>query len=245
MELVNFSVETHQGPFLNVNEDGYDFDLENELYMIFDGFGGNGVGDKVVKNLQQMIKEKFKNFVFDSNATLPFFYSPKYLMEANALVNAAMIAHESLQKENLSKEMTKRGGASAILAAKYESVVSLLTVGNCRSYLLRRGEILPVNMGDSFRLLTHDTYDSHLKNVPLSGFGLFPELHYQVNEVRVIKGDKLILMTDGVYGRLTQDEIHAAISKYTLNIKTKIHELFHLSNNRGNLDNQTCMILEF
>jgi serine/threonine protein phosphatase PrpC len=44
MDLINFSVETHQGPFLNVNEDGFEFDFENEIFMIFDGFGGNNIG---------------------------------------------------------------------------------------------------------------------------------------------------------------------------------------------------------
>ena len=52
-------------------------------------------------------------------------------------------------------------------------------------------------------------------------------------------------MTDGVYGRLDTAEVETAVSKYTIDMKNKITELFNLSNNRGNIDNQTCMILEY
>ncbi len=245
MNLVNFSAESSQGPFLNVNEDGFEFDFENELYMIFDGFGGNGVGDKTVFALKKNVAQFYLNFVEDRNATLPFFYSPKFLLEGNALINAALFSHHELYKQNLTKDVSARGGASGIIAAKSESIFSLLSVGNCRAYLLRKGRITPVFSEDSFRFLSHDTYESYLKNIPLSGFGLFPDLHYQLREVRVTKGDKLLMITDGVYGRIEDEELSSCIAKQTINTKMKIQELFDLANNRGNLDNQTCMIFEF
>ncbi len=245
MEIVNFSAESHQGPFLNVNEDGFEFDLDNNIYMVFDGYGGNNIGDRSVKELQKNISKFYQNFIVDRDSTLPFYFSPKYLMEGNALINAALFSHHHLYKENLTKDVSKRAGASSILAVKSESVLTLLSTGNCRAYLLRRGQIKSIFTEDSFHYLTRDKYDSHLKNVPLSGFGLFPDLHYQVRELRVTKNDKIILLTDGVYGRLDDEEIESSVSKNTLNIKVKIQELFELSNNRGNLDNQTCMILEF
>lgn len=245
MELKSFSAETHQGPFLNINEDGYDFDLDQELFMIFDGFGGNGVGDRIVDELKTSVKKFYQNFVEDRNATLPFFYSPKYTLEGNALINSALFSHEKLFKSNQREVISKRGGASGILGAKFESLMTLLFVGNCRGYLLRRGKLTKLNEEDTHRHISFDSLDSHLKNMPLSGFGLFPDLYYQVKEIRVIEGDKLILLTDGVYGRMDEDEVKASISQYTVNIKSKVHQLFQLSNQRGNLDNQTCMILEY
>lgn len=245
MELKSFSAETHQGPFLNVNEDGYDFDLENELFMVLDGFGGNGVGDKTVTELKENIKSFFLNFVKDRNATLPFFFSPKFTVEGNALINSILSSHEKLFKTNMSQDVSKRGGASGIVLSKYESFATAVFVGNCRGYLLRRGKLTPLCVEDSHRLISKDNLNSHLKNTPLSAFGLFPDLYYQVKEFRVIEGDKIILMTDGVYGRLDDEEVSSSVTKHTIDIKTKVLELFDLSNQRGNLDNQTCMILEY
>lgn len=245
MNLVNFSAQSHQGPFLEVNEDGYDFDFNENLFMMFDGYGGNGIGDKCVEVLKTQIKSFYKNFVIDRNATLPFYYSPKFLMEGNALINAALLAHNNLFKNNQLKDVGARAGASGILINKFESILTILMTGNCRAYLIKKGKIINLFTEDGLNFLTQDIYNSHLKNVPLSGFGLFPDLHYQVKEVRVSPGDKIVTLTDGVYSRLDEEEITAAILKPTVNIKTKIQELFHLSNNRGNLDNQTCMIIEY
>ena len=245
MEIINFAAETHQGPFLNVNEDGYKFDFENDLYMLFDGFGGNNVGDKVVAGLQSQIFSFFKNFVKDRNSTLPFYFSPKYLLEANALINAALNSHSALYQDNQAKPINERGGASAILAVKSDSILNILSTGNCRAYLVRRGQITTVVQGESFDLLSQDNYHSHLKNIPLSGFGLYQELHFQIKELRIARGDKVIFMSDGVYGRIDDGEINSGIIRPTINIKSKIAELFDLANSRGNLDNQTCMILEF
>lgn len=245
MELNNFTVETHQGPFLNLNEDGYHFDFEQSMFMVFDGYGGSNIGDKAVEQLKIDMVKFFKNFVRDRNSTLPFFYSAKYLLEGNALINAALNAHETLYNANLNKNLSERAGASGVVAIQHEHIVSILLTGNCRAYILRNGKLNSLFVEDSFQFLSNDLYNSHLKNIPLSGFGLFSDFHYQFKEVRIKEGDSLLFITDGVYGRVDEHEIEANLVKPTINIKSKIDQLFELSNQRGNLDNQTCMLLEF
>ena len=245
MILQNFSVETNHGPYLNVNEDGYAFDFDNELYMIFDGYGGAGLGDKCVEKLKENVSKFYNNFVFDRDKTLPFFYSPKYLLEGNALVNAALLAHHSKYKDNLGKDIARRAGSSGIIAVKSESILTILSTGNCRAYIHRQGQIRKIFEEDNYLNLSHDNFDSHFKNIPLSGFGLFSDLHYQVKEIRIKAGDQVLFLSDGVYARLDDVEIKSSIQKLSMNLKVKIKELFELANNRGNLDNQTCMIMEF
>ena len=48
IKLKSYSARTDSGPFLQVNEDDHDVDLINNLFLIFDGFGGSNVGDKAV-----------------------------------------------------------------------------------------------------------------------------------------------------------------------------------------------------
>jgi serine/threonine protein phosphatase PrpC len=132
-----------------------------------------------------------------------------------------------------------------LFAALGESILTLSAVGNCTAFLYRKGKFQKIFLEDSFSLLSTDNYDAHLKSMPLSGFGLFPDLYYQVKEVRVASGDLVVLMTDGVYSRVEEDEIKAIVSNPSAIQKEKILELFALSNKRGNLDNQTTMILEF
>jgi serine/threonine protein phosphatase PrpC len=245
MRLKSFTAQSDQGPFLQINEDAYDFDLENNLFMVLDGFGGAGSGDIAVNKLKENIKKFYTDISSDPDCTLPFFYSPKYLIEGNALVNAMIYSHNALMRSNASREVATRAGASGLFAALGESILTLSAVGNCTAFLYRKGKFQKIFLEDSFSLLSTDNYDAHLKSMPLSGFGLFPDLYYQVKEVRVASGDLVVLMTDGVYSRVEEDEIKAIVSNPSAIQKEKILELFALSNKRGNLDNQTTMILEF
>ncbi len=245
MRLKSFTAHSDQGPFLQINEDAYDFDLENNLFMIFDGFGGVGAGDIAVNKLKENIKKFYTQISGDPDSTLPFFYSPKYLVEGNALINAMLYSHRSLMKDNAAKEISNRAGASGIFGALSESVLTLSSVGNCSAYLIRRGKLQKIFVEDSFQLLSSDSYDGHLKSMPLSGFGLFPDLYYQVKEIRVFDDDIIVLMSDGVYSRIEEEEIKSSVTKVKTTYKEKISDLFSLSNKRGNLDNQTIMILEF
>lgn len=245
MRLKSFSAHSDQGPFLQINEDSYDFDLDNNLYMILDGFGGVGVGDIAISTLKENIKKFYTQVSEDPDATLPFFFSPKYLLEGNALINSILYSHNLLAKDNMKKEISERAGASGIIMSKAESIMTLASVGNCAAYIYRKGIFKKIFIEDSFKFLSNDDYESHLKTMPLSGFGLFPDLYYQVKEVRLFDGDLLVLMSDGVYARLEEDEIKDIISNSKMEPKKKISELFGMANNRGNIDNQTAMILEF
>lgn len=245
MNLKTFSAESGPGPFLQTNEDVYDFDLANELFMVLDGFGGAGIGDAAVAGLKENLKSFYTRFAADPDATMPYFFSPKYLIEGNALINAFLYAHNQLYKENLDKDFGKRAGASAAVLAKSESVATLVSTGNCATFLYRNGRLERVLIEDSFKLLSNDEYESHLKTMPLSGFGLFPDLYYQVKEIRLLPGDLIAVMTDGAYSRMDNDELKGILVNSKRSPKEKILDLFKASNRKGNLDNQSCMLLEF
>ena len=207
MNLKSFSAESSPGPFLQTNEDAYDFDLPNELFMVLDGFGGAGIGDIAVGKLKENVKKFYTKFAADPDSTMPFYFSPKYLLEGNALINSLLFAHNELFKENIKKEYAKRAGASGVFVAKSESIASVVSVGSCATFLYRQGKMERVLIEDSFHFLSGSSSASHLKTMPLSGFGLFPDLYYQVKEIRLQEGDKLVVMSDGVFGRLGPDEI--------------------------------------
>ena len=245
MKLRSYAAQTHQGPYLQINEDDIDIDLINKLYLVFDGFGGSGIGDKVVNNVKNNIKSFFTRFGGDPDSTLPFFYSQKYLLETNALINAILYTNDTLMKENIKLEMNQRGGASCISAVESENILSLIGTGNCSGYLYRKGHLKEVLSPDNMELLAHDSFQRYFSSVPMSGFGLFPDLHYKVSEVRVIPGDMILLLTDGVYARLTKDELKSILNSNVPTTSEMVKEMFKLANSRGNLDNQSSILLHY
>lgn len=240
-----YGAVTDQGPYLNVNEDAYDYDLKKKLFLVIDAYGGSGKGDKLADELKNELKNFYTTIVTDRDSTLPFFYSPKYLLEANALINAILFTHKDLFKKNMEKGVGDRAGASAVIAVQNESILTLASIGNCKAYICRHGRLKNIFVPDDYELLHHDDFNSVNYSIPLSGFGLFPDIHYQIKEVRISLGDRVILMSDGVYKSLTDDEINYAINDDQYDLRGRINSLFNLSNSRGNKDNQSALILEF
>jgi serine/threonine protein phosphatase PrpC len=244
IELKSCSAETHQGPYLNINEDAFEYDYNKGLYMILDGFGGSNIGDKCVDNIKDMMKSFYGRVSEDPDSTLPFYYSTRYLAEGNALINAVMYTHKNVFKENITKEVSQRAGASGIFAALGDSLVTLSSIGSCSAYLFRNGHLSSIFIPDNYELLSSEDHENHLKTLPLSSIGLYKDLQFQMKEVKVIEGDQIVLLTDGVYSRIDESELSHTLSSVH-NPKEKINTLFKLSNSRGNMDNQTMMILEF
>lgn len=238
-------MQTHQGPHLNLNEDLVEADLVNNLFMLIDGFGGSNIGDRAAMMIKDTLKRSYTKISVDPDATLPFFYSHKYLIEGNALINAFYNAHQNVTKENETKSLDNRGGGSVIAAAIAENILTMVSTGNCVAYLYRKGHLSLEVLPDSLSSLSRDSYQSHLHSVPMSGIGLFEDLHYTVRELKVSEGDVVIMLTDGAYSRLSMDEIKYTVEKNLESELDAIKELFKLSNDRGNLDNQSAIILQF
>ncbi len=245
IELKSYGMQSHQGPHLNLNEDLVDADLVNNLFMLIDGFGGSNIGDRAAMMIRDTLKRSYTKIAVDPDATLPFFYSHKYLIEGNALINAFQTAHQNVNRDNEKKNLDNRGGGSVIAAAVAENILTLVSTGNCVAYLYRKGHMSIEVLPDSLAGLSRDSYQSYLHSVPMSGIGLFEDLHYNVRELKVTEGDVVIMLTDGAYSRLNTDEIKYIVETNLESELDAIKELFRLSNDRGNLDNQSAVILQF
>jgi serine/threonine protein phosphatase PrpC len=243
--LKSYAAETNQGPYLQINEDAYHVDLDNQLFMVFDGFGGSGIGDKCVDKLKQSLTHFYTRVNGDADATLPFFYSNKYLLEGNALINAIHYSHKIICSDNAKLDMDKRGGASAALIALSENVLTIVSIGNCCCYLSRKGKFEKIFSEDSTRLMGGDFDVQYFRTTPTSAFGLFDDIQLQVKEIKIADEDQVLILTDGVYSRLELDEIKYILDNSEKQPSDKIKNFFEIANSRGNLDNQSSMILKF
>lgn len=245
IELKSYGVISNQGPHLNLNEDLAEVDLVNNLFILIDAFGGSNIGDKAALMIRDDLKRSYTKIANDPDSTLPFSFSHKYLIEGNALINALHVAHQHITNENEPRSLNNRGGASVLCGALAENILSLVSTGNCTAYLYRKGHLNCELLPDSLGSVSRDNFSSFLHTAPMSGVGLFEDLHYQVREIKIAEGDTVILLTDGAYARATASEVQYIIEKNLESELDIIKELFKLVNSRGNLDNQSAMVLQF
>jgi PPM family protein phosphatase len=245
MKLKSYSATTHQGPYLEINEDIYDFDLDNELFFVLDGFGGAGIGDKAVHKLKEQLKTFIVNLSDDPDATMPLYWNPRWLIEGNALINAMMNAHQELFKENLKVGLNQRAGASAACAIKSGDILTISQVGSTQVYLSRHGHISPLFIPDTHQHFSADPMSPTSLRSPIGAFGFFPELSWNMREIKLREGDQFLFATEGVSPWVNLREIAHVLSRVDDDSHHKLNDLLKLSNERGNYSNQTGMILEF
>jgi PPM family protein phosphatase len=245
MKLKSYAATTHQGPFLEINEDCYDFDLDNQLFLIIDAFGGSGIGDKAALKLKEDIKGFIFNLSEDPDATMPLYWSARWSLEGNAIINAMIHSHQNLFKENSNLALNKRAGASMACAVKAGDVLVLSNVGNTSIFMLRNGNCSSLFHPDTHQYYSADPNGPSALRYPVGAFGFFPELSWQVKEVRLREGDVFVFASEGIAPWLTENEISHIVSRVDDDNQHKLNDLLKLSNERGNPHNQTAMILEF
>lgn len=241
-EVMSFFARTHQGPYLNLNEDSTFINLKQKIFGVFDGFGGTGISETNLESVRQSIELYFTKLSGDPNATMPYFYSPQYVLETNALVNALLIAHKNLLNINKKKDMKDKGGVSAALTMLSENILSVVSCGNCVTLLYRAGNLSQISTPDCVTQISI-TDNSHYKSTfPLVAIGLYEELNPKIWEVNVEPGDRVIILSDGVYGSLSLNEIKRIIEDSNNDEVNQIDGLFGNANRRGNQDNQSAII---
>ena len=246
MIFKRYAVETSKGPYLENNEDDYSVDLNKKLFMVLDGFGGLNVGDKAAQAVRDDINSFYENFVTDPNMTLSFFYSPQYLIEGNALINACLHAHKNLFEKNKSLPMPSRGGVSGIVGVIADATLFMISVGNCSSFLLRNSEIDKLNHSESFKHFSAGFNISKEIEIPMNAFGMFERLSFQTQEIRILNNDKILIGSDGAFSGMSDGSVKTIFEDNTTeSLSEKIKKSFSLSNNYGNTDNQTLLALEF
>ena len=245
MHLKEYVALTNPGPFLQINEDTVDVDLANKLFLLLDGFGGSGIGDRSVDRLKQDIKSFYSGSGSDPDATMPFDFSHKYLVEGNILVNSVCYAHERLKQDNGQREMSERAGAGGVLGAMGENIITLLGTGNVLAFLYRNSRLRLVCPPDNLEGLAGTFARRHFCTSPASGFGIFDKLHFNIAELRVTEGDLLLIFSDGIYSRIGESELEDMLENSSGGHGKTAEALMELANSRGNMDNQSTIFLQF
>jgi serine/threonine protein phosphatase PrpC len=132
-----------------------------------------------------------------------------------------------------------------------------VTVGDSRIYLLRGGAFIQINREHTYAVevdekaamgeMTWEEAADHPKRVALTsylGMGRLEKIDRNIRPVRLLDGDRVILMSDGVFGTLTDDEMLAFMQKEPHESAAAIQEEILKKEKRGQ-DNFTAIIFEY
>lgn len=148
------------------------------------------------------------------------------------------------------------GGCTFIGALIHNKMLFFVSVGDNRLYLMRNGGLIQMNREHVYtkeldNLVSYGLIDSEssLKNkeqvIPTSYIGLTEDMKIDRNTdgVQLYPGDKIILMTDGVYRYLAEKEMRDMLLKEPMEASESIRKAI-VSKKYTAQDNLTIVVIE-
>lgn len=196
------------------NEDCFDIDPENQVFVVADGMGGHSHGEIASRLAIDAIRD-FVERTADQDATLPFEMDTRLGRHGNRIRAAIRVAHERVLKA-IRQDASLHGMGTTVVGLLLDGdSAAIAHVGDSRAYRLRGGrlELLTqdhtwVNEQVVAGFLSEEQARSHpLKNVVTRALGGDTEVDIDVREWPVEDGDLFLLCSDGLTTMLTDDEI--------------------------------------
>jgi len=230
---------TDTGLVRPLNEDSLCVVPELGLFAVADGMGGHMAGEiastTALDVLQLELARKLQ----------------KGEHPETALVSAVQVANEKIYEMAGSNRQWSGMGTTITACLKSGEIVYLAQVGDSRAYLFRQELLTQLTEDHSLVYdlvksgeLTEEQAQQHpQRNVLTRALGTSPSLKVDLFRQKVVKGDLLLLCTDGLTGYLKPDELRQ-ILKTSPDLDTAARALVKRALNYGGKDNITVILIE-
>lgn len=204
---------------------GYELEANGGITVICDGMGGHN-GGKMASSLA--VSEMLRLYLH-RDLRLPV---------SEVLMNAADQIDLSVSELSLSDGTRMQAGTTMICSAIEGNMLHILSVGDSRIYLARGGSLFKMttdhnymtklNMELAAGKISRFEYDAELSKgealVSFLGVGGLSMIDCNSEPFELVKDDKLLMTTDGMYKILPDAEIQALLENFS-NISDAIQAL--------------------
>jgi len=231
------------------NEDCFDIDPENQVFVVADGMGGHSHGEIA----SRIAVDSIRDFILktaDADATLPFEMDPHLGRHGNRIRAAIRVAHDQVLRA-IRKDASLHGMGTTVVGLLLDGdSAAIAHVGDSRAYRLRDGKFQLLTQDHTWvneqvvaGFLSEDQARSHpLKNVVTRALGGDTDVEIDVQEWPVEPGDLFLLCSDGLTTMLTDDEILARV-RNNGSLEEMCGRLVRDANSRGGYDNVSVVLM--
>src|SRR6266545_3856484 len=171
----------------------------------------------------------------------------------DCLKHATMQANRSIHYKSLEDSRCSGMGATLTGAAVKDDKLDLIQVGDSRAYVMRGQQIRLATKDQSLvqqlvdvGQISEEEAETHMfRNVILQALGAQTELLPATARIQIRQGDKLLLCSDGLSGKLRNEEIRQIVADSEDNLAGACKALVDEANRRGGEDNITVVLACF
>lgn len=236
--------KTDIGQERKVNEDYYFISEANskiKLYIIADGMGGYNAGEVASK----MATESVKEYIYKH------FEKSKESRESivDMLNEAIKYANETIYKKSKSEKDLEGMGTTLDVCLIYNSKVYIAHIGDSRVYRIRKDFLRRITKDHSYvqtliedgKITKEEAYNHPKRNMLTKALGCMEEVEPDIYVKTFLRGDTLIMTTDGLTNMVRENEMYEIIKEGTAKVATE--RLVSKANENGGYDNITVIII--
>jgi serine/threonine protein phosphatase PrpC len=217
------------------------------VLVVSDGMGGALAGDVA----SRMAIEAVRDVLMGNNAEGPGCEPDATLVDC--LKHATMQANRNIHYKSLEDSRCSGMGATLTGAAVKGDKLDLVQVGDSRAYVMRGQQIRLATKDQSLvqqlvdvGQISEEEAETHMfRNVILQALGAQTELAPATARIQIRQGDMLLLCSDGLSGKLRNEEIRQIVSDSNEDLAAACHALVDEANYRGGEDNITVVLARF
>ncbi len=232
---IRYSAKTDVGLKREVNQDSYKLgeqsfgETKGYLFVVCDGMGGHSSGEIASKIGVDTIVDSF--------------YTSDEKERRTVLEHAFYEANR-----NIFQEGDGTMGTTGVAALFFKDMLYIANVGDSRAYLIREDYINQISRDHSLvaeqvaagLLTSEQARQSNYRNMITRALGYRAEVQMDIFDLRVHRGDIVVLSSDGLHGLVEDDEIKQVVT--TQSPDEAIQQLITMANDRGGTDNITVAI---
>lgn len=195
---------------------------------VADGMGGHNAGEVASGIVLERFKERIE--LLEENLT------QEQIKEKMELW--AREIHQEILNEGTKDINRKSMGSTLIGVLFYENKVYYINVGDSRLYRFRNGYLTQISRDHSLREATDD--ENIPSNILINSFGGGQKIFIDFAPVggKILKGDTLLLCSDGLSGMVSDDEIERILGE-----ENPIDKLLNEAKKNGGEDNISIVLV--
>ena len=225
------------GKTLPASGTDYSIDIQERgvLLALSDGMGGAQAGEVasalVLDSLQQAMARDARGAIHEQ------------------LESAVQRANRNVFEEAKSENKHGMGATLTALFVRGDEAY-IAEVGDSRGYLLRKGRLRQITRDQSLVQMLVDqgvmsaeeARNSPSKNVILQAMGLRRDVRVAIARLRLRRGDRFVLCSDGVSNPVSDAELQQIVTQS--DPRAACQTMIALANERGGDDNQTAIVAD-
>jgi serine/threonine protein phosphatase PrpC len=213
--------------------------------VVADGMGGAAAGEVASQMAVDMLHDEFKNA--DLGGTVRTEQNVIALLES-----AINKANEAIFRKGQESKDHQGMGTTLTAAVVLGDSLYLSQVGDSRGYVLRKGKLVQMTRDQSLigQLIEEGTLTEEQaeklggKNIILQALGVEESLKIDSKRYDVLKGDTLLLNSDGLTGMVPDAKIEEILAGEP-DLGKAAKKLIEAANAGGGKDNITCILARF